>query len=300
MQGPKDPAVEAQLAVRRIDTVDDLRLAAGLLRDAGEQLDTPLVDEAEQERLDAAVRDGRLPTGSWRGWLAERDKAAVGYAAIGPSGRGDLAAVPGRGRHEVLSALAEAVAEVGGDLEVWVRRAHERDIEAVEGAGWEVRRRLGVLGRSVGDDLPSADVPEGGTIRSSVAEEDDEAVVAVLAAAYAGTPDGGWSLDRFLDKRAMDWFDPADLLLAEEDGEAVALHWTKRRGGGVGEVYNLAVAPRGQGRGWGRALLVAGLAHLRDRGCDEVVLWVDRANDRAVALYESHGFATRWDDVAFS
>jgi ribosomal protein S18 acetylase RimI-like enzyme len=30
-----------------------------------------------------------------------------------------------------------------------------------------------------------------------------------------------------------------------------------------------------------------------------VLLWVDRANERAVELYTSRGFTTRWDDVAF-
>jgi hypothetical protein len=29
-----------------------------------------------------------------------------------------------------------------------------------------------------------------------------------------------------------------------------------------------------------------------------VLLWVDRANERAVRLYTSQGFTTRWDDVA--
>jgi ribosomal protein S18 acetylase RimI-like enzyme len=40
--------------------------------------------------------------------------------------------------------------------------------------------------------------------------------------------------------------------------------------------------------------------HLRDVGCDDIVLWVDLSNERAVRLYASHGFHTRWEDVALT
>ena len=77
------------------------------------------------------------------------------------------------------------------------------------------------------------------------------------------------------------------------------MHWTKRRGEGVGEVYNLAVAPDGQGHGLGRRLLDAGLRHLRGIGCGEVLLWVDLANEAAIRLYTTAGFTARWEDIAF-
>jgi mycothiol synthase len=48
----------------------------------------------------------------------------------------------------------------------------------------------------------------------------------------------------------------------------------------------------------GPLLLHAGLEHLREQGCDEVILWVDLANERAVSLYRGQGFATRWLDLA--
>jgi len=72
----------------------------------------------------------------------------------------------------------------------------------------------------------------------------------------------------------------------------------KRRGDGVGEVYNLAVDPAAQGRGLGPLLLDAGLAHLFATGMRDVVLWVDATNTRALALYRSRGFTHRWDDVS--
>jgi mycothiol synthase len=79
----------------------------------------------------------------------------------------------------------------------------------------------------------------------------------VLAAAYAGTAEQGWDLERFEERRRLPWFRPEDLLVAElddsEDGPALAgLHWLKRRDERTGEVYNLAVHPDAQGHRWGR------------------------------------------------
>ncbi|MEX2504952.1 MAG: GNAT family N-acetyltransferase, partial [Egicoccus sp.] len=109
-----------------------------------------------------------------------------------------------------------------------------------------------------------------------------------------------WTLTQLHERQAYAWYRPEDLLVAEgPDGRLGGLHWLKRRGGDEGEVYNLAIAPHAQGAGLGAALLTAGLHHLSDVGCTEVILWVDRANERAVRLYERNGFATRWDDVAF-
>ena len=98
------------------------------------------------------------------------------------------------------------------------------------------------------------------------------------------------------------WFDPAGFLLAvRENGELAGFHWTKVHPGPppLGEVYVLGVDPSARGLGLGPALTVAGLRHLRDRGLDTVLLYVDDDNPRAKRLYEALGFTPYAVDVQF-
>jgi [ribosomal protein S18]-alanine N-acetyltransferase len=56
------------------------------------------------------------------------------------------------------------------------------------------------------------------------------------------------------------------------------------------DVQTIAVAPRSQGRGLGRAMLDALLAEARRRGCTQVFLEVLETNEAAISLYEKFGF----------
>jgi ribosomal protein S18 acetylase RimI-like enzyme len=58
----------------------------------------------------------------------------------------------------------------------------------------------------------------------------------------------------------------------------------------TGEVYALNVDPDHWGRGIGRALLDAGVDHLRDSGFTEAILWVVPGNVRARRFYEAAGW----------
>jgi mycothiol synthase len=214
--------------------------------------------------------------------------------------RDDVACTP------VLGALLAGLEGLGwqhlaGRLQVWVRHAQPADVVCATDEGYGVDRRLGVLGRWLDTPLPDRTEVAGTTVRPYRPDSDDEGVVDVLAAAYAGTADGGWDLARFRERRGLPWFRPEDLLVAQDDdGWIAGVHWLKRRGAEVGEVYNLAIHPRAQGRGLGAVLLAAGLHQLAEVGCRDALLWVDLANERAVRLYISQGFTTRWEDVAFA
>lgn len=57
-----------------------------------------------------------------------------------------------------------------------------------------------------------------------------------------------------------------------------------------GDVQTIAIAPRSQGRGLGRALLGALLDEAQRRGCSQVFLEVLVTNGPAISLYEKFGF----------
>jgi mycothiol synthase len=67
----------------------------------------------------------------------------------------------------------------------------------------------------------------------------------------------------------------------------------------IGEVYVVGVDPGQQGGGLGRALTLAGIAHLRALGLDQVMLYVDESNTPAVKMYTSLGFDRWHTDVMY-
>lgn len=133
----------------------------------------------------------------------------------------------------------------------------------------------------------------------SFTDADAAGLLAVNAAAFAEHPEQGrFSMADLDARRSTDWFDPEGLLVAEDDSGIVGFHWTKIDPAepGVGEVYVIGVHPRAAGRGLGRELLDAGLAHLRAEGCNHVILYVDEDNTKAVNLYRRSGFDTERTD----
>ena len=70
-------------------------------------------------------------------------------------------------------------------------------------------------------------------------------------------------------------------------GAAVYLY---RTGTKVARLYSLSVAPSHRGQGIASALLAAGEADARARGCDRVRLEVRQSNATAIRLYERHEF----------
>jgi len=89
---------------------------------------------------------------------------------------------------------------------------------------------------------------------------------------------------------------PEDIILIHEGGKIIGYCWTgiaceegaanERKG----RIFMLGVDPDYRSKGTGKKVLLAGLAHLRNKGTKVVELTVDSKNKAACALYQSTGF----------
>jgi mycothiol synthase len=226
----------------------------------------------------------------------------------------------GLGRALVTAAMAVADERNSGRLRLWAHGDHPSASALAIRLGFDRARVLLQLRRSLFAPLEEVALPAGVRLRPFRPGADDEAWLALNAAAFAEHPEQGkWTLDDLHVRIREPWFDAAGFLLAESaDGGLLGFHWTKVHGEEhahphpgephgdtphahepIGEVYVLGVAPQAHGGGLGKALTLAGLWHLRNRGLAQVMLYVDESNTRAVALYQRLGFVRWSNDVSF-
>ncbi len=252
------------------------------------------------------------------------DGSLVGYAHVDPTdavegASAELVVHPlhrrrGLGRLLVTGAMQVADERGDGRLRLWAHGDHPSASALGLSLGFDRVRVLWQMRRSLYAPVPEPSFAPGVTLRQFVPGQDDQAWLAVNAAAFADHPDQGrWTLGDLHARLREDWFDPAGFLLAEDaGGTLLGFHWTKVHGSvthhhgeeehahdPIGEVYVLGIAPAAHGSGLGTALTLAGLRYLRSRGLDQAMLYVDESNRRAIALYQKIGFS-RWStDVSF-
>ena len=279
---------------------------------------------------DVEAGDGRPSLGEavWRdlddplepvsaGVLATDDGQSVGFAYVY---RSDNFAPPHwaagvvvhpdvRGSPEAEAALLEravehVAAEGGGLVVLWIFEPEARDDEAAARAGFRHQRDL--LQQRV--PLPLAEPPSwppGVEVRSFVPGQDDDVWLAVNNRAFADHPEqGGWVRATLERRMAEPWFDPKGFLLAFDADGLAGSCWTKVHPAidaepELGEIFVIGVDPSRQGSGLGKALVVAGLSYLAERGVRTGMLFVDGDNEAAIRLYESLGFTTHRRDRAY-
>jgi mycothiol synthase len=246
--------------------------------------------------------------------LAPEGSQVVGYAHLdkthpdkGPVA--ELAVDPAHRRHGVGGALADAlrmkVSARRGDkaLMVWAHGALPGSERLAESRGLTAFRELWVMARPMhGADsaLPAIPPAAGIEIRAFRPGVDDEAWVALNAKAFAHHREqGSMTVEDLRQRMAEPWFDPDGFFLAWRGDHLAGFHWTKMQSATQGEVYVVGVDPAEQGGGLGKVLTVVGLEYLRDRGVDEVILYVDGDNAAAVAVYTRLGFVRRSLDVMY-
>jgi mycothiol synthase len=287
-----------------------------------DEVSTEVVREA-QDLIDAAARTDGQPAVSEQGRLQLRggrrhgvrhlllrhDGTLVGYAQLEDTDpveapAGELVVHPAHRGRGYGRKLGQALLDVSGKrLRLWAHGGHPAARHLAQLLGLTLFRELRQM-RCPLAAFESAEpaVPEGVTVRTFDPGADDEAWLALNAAAFAHHPEQGGLTQRDLDDRKGEpWFDPHGFFLAERGDRLVGFHWTKVHSAEqLGEVYVVGVAPDQQGSGLGRALTSLGLRHLaRDRGLPTAMLYVDADNGPAVAVYERLGFRTHETDLMY-
>jgi mycothiol synthase len=195
----------------------------------------------------------------------------------------------------------------GHGIRIWAHGDLPAAAALARSAGFTRFRALWQMRLSLADHvLPSPVFPAGVTLRTFRSGQDEDEWLAVNSRAFAHHPEqGSWTREDLEIREAEPWFDPDGFFIAERDGRMAGFHWTKvhpaagDEGAPIGEVYVVGVDPARQGGGLGRALTLAGVAHLQRLGLSEVMLYVDESNVPAVTMYASLGFARWHTDVMY-
>lgn len=245
------------------------------------------------------------------------DGTLVGYANITPGRDDEPAMVEAvvdpvhRGAGHGKTLLRRAFATAPDAARVWAHGDLAPARAVARSLGLTPLRELLSMRRPLNDadlPLPGIEVPDDLLLRTYAGTRDDAEILRVNNAAFDWHPEqGGWSLDEITARTSSDWFDPEGLFLVFDRADPdrlLGFHWTKVHPATddepeIGEVYIVGVDTGTQGRGLGRLLTLAGIAHLERRGLTVVELYVEGDNTAALHTYDRLGFTRHSIDVAY-
>jgi mycothiol synthase len=261
---------------------------------------------------DAVWLDLEHPAPGSAGFLVD----ASAYAHVAPGDNADpphwslglaldpIARTDGTRAALVSAALRHVAAHGGGLVVSWMLGASASADADLRAAGMQPARELFEMRVA----LPLAEarqLPAGVRLRAFEPGRDDAAWLEVNNRAFHGHAEqGGWTASTLVRRTAERWFDPQLFLLAVDAQGIVGFDWLKIHeprdpDPPLGEIYVIGVDPRGQGTGLGRALAVAGLEAVHERGVTTGMLFCAADNTAALALYRSLGFAVHRVDRAY-
>ena len=219
--------------------------------------------------------------------------------AVAPEAR-----IDGTRRALVAAAVRHVAAHGGGRIVLWVLGARAADDAELAAEGLRPARDLYEM--RVGLPLTSQPRwPAGVRVRPFEADRDEVPWLELNNRAFAGHPEqGGWTASTLARRTAEGWFEPALFLLAFDADGLAGFNWMKihaahDRDPALGEIYVIGVDPRAQGTGLGRALAIAGLRAVHERGIDTGSLFCAADNEAAFELYRSLGFDVHRVDRAY-
>jgi mycothiol synthase len=255
-------------------------------------------DAAEPYQLAHAVE--RLAGDPASGAVAEVDGHLAGWIVPGDD---ELMVLPGyrrRGVGRQLLAAGRVIAAAEGQalLRLWVRR--QPGPEAFASASglryasslWQMR----LAGQSLAA-VPGPAFPEGVAIRSFRLGEDEAPFVTLVNRIFLNHPSPiRLTEEEVCRVHATEGFDAGSILVVEDMatremvGFCRVVRYTTGDGRTAGEIRLLGVDQPWRRKGLGRAVTAWGIAELRRRGAETVVLAVEGENEGAHHLYSDLGF----------
>jgi mycothiol synthase len=217
------------------------------------------------------------------------------------------------------SALLREIEKISGDrLRLWAHGDLPGSQKLAKKGGFQRIRTVAQMRRTLTEALPEIEIP----IRTFDVGRDEKRWLELNNRAFINHPDQGKWSDRDLEIRKQEeWFDPYGFFIAEKDQKMTGFCWVKIHGGSahshahshsnspsngesqnptdlhghdpIGEIYVMGVDPEFHGQGIGRAVVLAGLRYMRNKGIFSAMLYVEADNHDAIKLYKKVGF-TEW------
>jgi mycothiol synthase len=263
-----------------------------------------------------AVAHGTLSQHSIGVIVATDDGSMAGCGFLSPAGDDSyslhVVVDPTRRAEAAGDATLDAIIEHavstspdGATIHWWAMRATAADDARAARLGFSEERALVQmrvplpLPADVTDHVPAL------ATRPFEPGRDDEVWLDVNNRAFAGHPEqGGWTAEQLRERLSADWVDLRGFLVADApDGDGIiGSCWTKIHrhvDPPLGEIYIISVDPQRHGKGWGKALTVAGLAWLAAQGISHGMLYTESDNTAAITLYTSLGFTVDHVDRSY-
>lgn len=304
------PEVVLRLEILRNVNADDFVVVNDLLS-AAERADG---QRALSDHLWLDLRQGgRKGFAAIVGWELDHDHP-VAYSQVSrgndswsidvvvhPHHRYDMASI---GPLMLGAALDIVRNEGGGHVHWWVFEPTSIHHNLAETVGLSPGRELLQMKRSLPLEPHRIARINNFSTRPFVVGKDNAEWLDVNNAAFENHAEqGGWDNDTLMARTKTEWFNPEGFLVHQSEGQMAGFCWTKlhpkNNDHSVGEIYVIAVHPSHTGKGLGSLLTVAGLVALTSQGATEAMLYVDRDNVGAVAMYETLGFTAHHRERAF-
>jgi mycothiol synthase len=244
-------------------------------------------------------------------WMPEREETVDAHVwfSIQPNLRGIGIEADIFDWAETRSRVEATMRGLPAKLRAGSRSDQVTRLELLKQQGFTSDREFYRMARSLVDEIPVPQFPEGFTVRPLKAETEVEAWVELFNQSFIDH----WNFIPLTVSDRLHWMKDSsyqpdlDLVAVAPDGTLAAFcynlihqHENQHLGRLEGWIADLGTRRGFRRLGLGRAMLLSGLHALKAKGMDTAVLGVDSENPSgALKLYQSVGFQLRYSFISF-